>query len=459
MKMITGKTRLACLLGSPVKHSRSPLMHNTAFELTGIDAAYLCFDVGTEGLAETVRGLKTMNVMGFNLTMPDKSAMVELCDELDTAARIAGSVNTVVNKDGRFIGYTTDGVGFTRAAKEAGHPLPGKKIVLLGAGGAASAVLVQAALDGAEKIHVFNRPGENFKRAERIISELEKTCDCRLEISDLNDEETLKEAIKNADILINGTSVGMAPKTDACLIKEEWFADKDIMHAGLVVSDLIYEPAKTRLLSLAEKSGLATFNGMYMLLYQGAESFRLWTGCDMPDEVIKNIYFSKKNIYLTGFMGTGKSTVARFLSERTGLEIAEMDELIVGREGKAISRIFEENGEEYFRKVETELLAELADKGNMIVSCGGGVAAQPRNVEIMKDSGRVVMLSARPETVLKRVENDNSRPLLEGNKNAEYIAGLMEKRRACYIAAADVIIDTDDKNPERIAGEIIRKIY
>ncbi|MBR6217843.1 MAG: quinate/shikimate dehydrogenase [Eubacterium sp.] len=292
MKGITGTTVLTGLLGSPVKHSKSPLMHNKAFELLDLDYRYLCFEVDTTNLKTAIEGLRTIGARGFNLTMPNKNLMCELCDKLDIGSEISGAVNTVVNDNGVFTGYTTDGIGFMRAAKDAGHDLTGKKMVLLGAGGVASAILVQAALDNVAEIKVFSIRDQFYSRAEKIVSQLnERTC-CNVYLNDFSNEALFKEAIADADILVNGTSVGMAPKVDGCIIKDEMFKDTSIFRPSLVVSDVIYEPQETKLLRLSREAGCQTFNGMYMLLFQGAESFKIWTGHEMPTDVIKELFFS-----------------------------------------------------------------------------------------------------------------------------------------------------------------------
>ena len=291
MKEITGNTILTGLLGSPVRHSKSPLMHNKAFELLDLDYRYLCFEVGTDTLKTAVEGLRTLGVRGFNLTMPNKNLMCELCDKLDIGSEISGAVNTVVNDDGVLTGYTTDGVGFMRAAEDAGYILKGKKMVLLGAGGVASAILVQAALDGVREIKIFSIRDQFYERAENIVDQLKNRTKCQVTLDDFSDESKLRTAIAEADILVNGTSVGMSPKVDACVIKDEMFKDSSVFRKGLIVSDVIYEPAETKLLRLAKEAGCETFNGMYMLLYQGAQSFKIWTGQDMPTEPIKELYF------------------------------------------------------------------------------------------------------------------------------------------------------------------------
>lgn len=286
-KMITGHTGLTGLLGSPVSHSISPLMHNEAFRILGLDYVYLCFDVGTDTLKTAVDGLKTIGIKGFNCTMPDKNLMCELCDELSLAARMIGAVNTVLNDNGKLIGYNTDGVGYMRSVTDAGFSIIGKKMTLLGAGGAAVSICTQAALDGVSSIDIYNRPGKNFDRAVALADTLNKETSCRVSVYDIADSKSLTDSIGESAILVNGTSLGMAPNTDTCPI-----SDESVFRPELIVSDIIYNPRETKLLSLAKAHGCPTFNGLYMLLYQGAEAFRIWTGQDMPVEPIKQKYFS-----------------------------------------------------------------------------------------------------------------------------------------------------------------------
>ncbi len=287
MSNITGSTVLTGLLGSPVSHSISPMMHNEAFRLLGLDYVYLAFDVTEERMKAAVTGLRTLGARGFNVTMPGKNIMASLCDRLSPASEIIGAVNTVVNDGGVLTGYTTDGIGFMRAAKDAGFELVGKKMTLLGAGGAATAVLAQAAIDGLSEISVFSIHDGFFERAKRIVSRLNERTRCRVTLYDFDDESVLKREISESLILTNGTPVGMAPDTDRCIIK-----DPSVFHRDLIVADVIYNPRETMLLRMAREAGCRTMNGLYMLLYQGAKSFELWTGKEMPTDIIKEKYFS-----------------------------------------------------------------------------------------------------------------------------------------------------------------------
>jgi shikimate dehydrogenase len=283
---ITGRTGLLCLLGSPVGHSISPQMHNEACRIVGEDLRYLAFDVNEEGLETAVKGLVTLGVRGFNLTMPVKNAMAGLCDELSPAARIGGAVNTVVNDNGRLIGHTTDGVGFVMSAKAEGVDSAGRRIVQLGAGGAGTAILVQMAMDGAACIDVFNMKDAFWPRVEGIVSQLNLETGCHVSLHDLSDMTALKDCMKDATMLVNTTPVGMT-RIPGCLIPDASYFNRE-----MVVADVIYEPKETELLRMAREAGLKTFNGLYMLLYQGAAAFRLWTGKDMPVDAIKEKYFS-----------------------------------------------------------------------------------------------------------------------------------------------------------------------
>lgn len=284
---ITGHTKLTGLLGSPVSHSISPMMHNEAFKQLGLDYVYLAFDVNTTQLETAVNGLRALNVRGFNLTMPDKNLMCSLCDKLSPAAEIIGAVNTVVNDNGVLTGHNTDGTGYMRAVEDAGYHITGTKMTLLGAGGAASAILAQAAFDGVSEISVFCRHGNSFTHAEKMVSDLNERTSCRIQLFDFEEESVLKREIADSTILTNATSVGMAPDTEACIIQ-----DASVFHKDLIVSDIIYNPQETKLLRLAREAGCPAFNGLYMLLYQGAEAFRLWTGQDMPIHLIKEKYFT-----------------------------------------------------------------------------------------------------------------------------------------------------------------------
>lgn len=283
---ITGNTKLTALLGSPVSHSISPQMHNEAFRLLGLDYVYLAFDVTPDTLNDVVKGLKAAGICGFNLTMPLKVHILPLLDELTPAARLANAVNTVIVKNGRLIGHTTDGIGYMRSVMDAGYDIIGKKMTLLGGGGAATAICVQAALDGVSSIDMFKRKNASWDKTMDFCLRTASETGCKINLLDFNDTALLAESISKSAILTNATSLGMAPDADTSPIP-----DPAMLHENLIVSDIIYNPRKTLLMKQAEKQGCSCFNGLYMLLYQGAAAFTCWTGKEMPVDKIKQRYF------------------------------------------------------------------------------------------------------------------------------------------------------------------------
>ncbi|MGM9943344.1 MAG: quinate/shikimate dehydrogenase, partial [Lysinibacillus sp.] len=253
---IDGRTKLLGLLATPIGHSLSPAMHNMSLRKLGLNYVYMAFEVGNEQLADVVTGMRALNVRGFNVSMPNKTKILPLLDELSPAAQFAGAVNTVVNEDGKLIGHITDGTGYMRGLKEAGVDVVGKKMVLMGAGGAATAIAIQAALDGVAEIAIFNRDDEYYARAEKnahIINEEMKDVNCKATVHKLEDLDALKAAIAEADILTNGTGVGMKPLEDQCLIP-----DASWLRPELIVSDVVYIPRKTKMLEMAEGVGCKT---------------------------------------------------------------------------------------------------------------------------------------------------------------------------------------------------------
>ncbi len=284
---ITGRTRLGCLLGTPVTHSLSPMMYNESFRLLGMDRVYLCFDTEHADLGGIVQSLRQMNVFGFNLTMPDKERVLPFLDEIDPAAQMIGAVNTVKNEGGRLIGYNTDGIGYMRSVREAGCDPSTSEMTLLGAGGAAASIAVHAALDGIPALHIVNRRGRSWEKALRLADTISRNTGCHADVTDMADESAVRDCIRKSRLLTNATSVGMAPHENASPI-----ADPSWLHPDLLVSDIIYNPRQTRLLREAEEMGCRTLNGMHMLLYQGAAAFRIWTGQDMPVEEVRQKYFT-----------------------------------------------------------------------------------------------------------------------------------------------------------------------
>jgi shikimate dehydrogenase len=222
-----------------------------------------------------------MGVRGWNVSMPNKTAIIPYLDKITPAAEMCGAVNTVINDNGVLTGTITDGTGWVQSVREQGVDLTGKKMTLLGAGGAATAILVQAALDGLAEISVFNRKDDFWSRAEEKTAMVQEKTGCKVNLFSLDDKEALRAEIASSDLLANATGAGMKPHEDICLV------DADMLRPGLVVTDCVYNPRVTLLLDRAEKAGCKAISGLGMMLYQGAEAFRLWTGEEMPVDYVR----------------------------------------------------------------------------------------------------------------------------------------------------------------------------
>lgn len=281
---ITGHTELIGLIATPIRHSSSPTMHNEAFAKLGLDYAYLAFEVGTEELEDTVKGFRAMKVRGSNVSMPNKTVVHKYLDKLSPAAELCGAVNTIVNDDGVLTGHITDGIGCMSALKDAGVDIIGKKITIVGAGGAATAIQVQAALDGVAEISIFNKKDKFFENAEKTVEKLNSKTNCKVALYDLDNLNKLKEEIASSVLFINATGVGMKPLEGITYIPDTSFFRPD-----LTVLDIVYAPRETALLKLAKSAGCRTLNGLGMMLFQGAAAFKMWTGKDMPIDYMKEI--------------------------------------------------------------------------------------------------------------------------------------------------------------------------
>ncbi|EAA0009343.1 TPA: shikimate dehydrogenase [Clostridioides difficile] len=284
---ISGRTGLFALIGTPVGHSKSPVMYNYSFKKLDLDYRYLAFDITVDKVKEALLAIKTFNIKGANVTMPCKSAVTEYMDELSPAARIIGACNTIVNDNGKLVGHITDGVGYIRNLKENGVEVKGKKITIMGAGGAATAIQVQCALDGAREISIFNPKDDFYKKAEQTVENIKKDVpECVVNLYDLEDTNKLYEEIQSSDILTNATLIGMKPYDNETNIK-----DTSVLRKDLVVTDVVYNPKKTKMIEDAEANGCKAIGGLGMLLYQGAEAFNLYTGLEMPVEEVNELCF------------------------------------------------------------------------------------------------------------------------------------------------------------------------
>ncbi len=276
--MVSGKTRICGIIGDPVEHSMSPAMHNAAFRELGIDYIYIPFRVKKEDLCKAIEGMRALNMKGLNVTIPHKVAVIPFLDELDPLAEKIGAVNTIVNDDGIFKGYNTDATGFLQALLEKEIEPEGKRIVILGAGGASRAISFILADRGAHLV-ILNRLLE-LDWARELASRISQIFGKKVAALELN-RENLARALDNADILVNATSVGMSPNVD------ETPVSSDLLTPDITIFDIVYNPIKTRLLREAEIKGTKIIGGVDMLVWQGVLAFEKWTGLKAPVELMR----------------------------------------------------------------------------------------------------------------------------------------------------------------------------
>ena len=273
---IDGYTRIAAVVANPIKHSISPFIHNSAFEATNTNGVYLAWEVDEAELAETVANIRRYQMYGINLSMPYKEQVIPYLDQLSEEACLIGAVNTVVNREGTLIGYNTDGKGFFKSLPS--FKISRKRLVLLGAGGAAKAILAQAILDGVSQITVFVR-SSSMGKTRPYLEKMQNATGFRVDLFALEDIQDLQDSITQADLLVNATSVGMDGSSQP-------IPTSIVLPEKLIVADVIYQPFETPFLKWARNQGNQSINGLGMLLYQAAEAFELWTGKEMPTDQI-----------------------------------------------------------------------------------------------------------------------------------------------------------------------------
>lgn len=286
---ITGHTKLACLIGSPVAHSGSPGMYNACFEQLGIDMRYLAFDIQAEHVPIAMLAMKTMGIVGMNVTFPYKQAVVPFMSWMSDAARLIGAVNMIINRDGNLYGYNTDGLGYMADLRANGVVLEGKRFVVAGAGGAATSIIAQGALEGFKEIVVMKRKNETFEQTVSHMQMIEDSAQAmsgsstRIRVCDSGNEACFRDVLEEADIFCNATNVGMAPNAGESVI-----SDAAWLRPELVVSDIVYNPRETRLMQQAKlRDCQLVLGGIGMLVMQGAENFKLMTGMEMPVEDVR----------------------------------------------------------------------------------------------------------------------------------------------------------------------------
>lgn len=277
-RVVSGKTRVCGVIGDPIEHTMSPVMHNAAFSELGIDYVYLPFRVKKDDLGQAIAGARALNLAGLNVTIPHKVAVISFLDELDPIAERIGAVNTIVNDNGALRGYNTDATGFLQALLDKGIKPEGKKVVVLGAGGASRGISFILAESGANLV-ILNRQVE-IEWAENLAREISRAFKKETAALELNDAN-LAEELEGTDILVNTTSVGMSPDINETPVPMR------LLKSTPVVFDIVYNPIQTRLLREAQAAGASTISGLDMLAWQGALAFEKWTGLKAPLELMK----------------------------------------------------------------------------------------------------------------------------------------------------------------------------
>jgi len=399
------------LLGRTLHHSYSPQIH----KLLG-DYSYALYETEPEALGSFLR---SESFDGINVTIPYKKAVIAYCDELSDRAARLGAVNTLVRRNGKLIGHNTDYFGFSYMVQKAGISVRGKKALVLGSGGASVTVVAVLKEMGAY-VTVISRTGPDH------YGNLERHAD--------------------AALIVNATPVGMYPNTDDCPVNPDAFPKLE------GVLDLIYNPANTRLLQAAQARNIPCLNGLWMLVAQAKESAEWFQQKTISDEVIDTIYHQlqqqTQNIVLIGMPGCGKSTVGQLLADRLGRKFVDADKCIEALAGKTIPEIFADEGEEKFRSLETQVLAELGKKTCIVIATGGGCVTRQENYPHLHQNGKIVWLCRE----IHRLPTDG-RPLSQQNK----LAHMYRIRKPLYEAFADMAV-SNNQSVEQTVDEILAQI-
>ena len=397
------------LLGRHLRHSYSPQIH----KMLG-DYSYELFEVEPENLEGF---LKCNDFYGLNVTIPYKKAVIPYCSKLSPQAEVLGAVNTIVKTpDGKLIGHNTDYYGFTYLLDSSGLSVSGKKVLVLGSGGASATVAAVLTAANA-KVVIVSRTGENHYGNLHLHTD--------------------------AAVIVNATPVGMFPDNGHSPIDLVQFPKLE------GVLDVIYNPARTALLLDAEKRGLIAINGLSMLVAQAKESAQWFTGKAIPDEIIADVHSKlqtqMENILLIGMPGCGKSTIGMLLAQKCGREFVDTDALIVEKTGKSIPEIFATEGESGFRALETATLAEVCKKSGLVIATGGGCITKPENYDLLHQNSKIIWIK-RDISLLPT----DGRPLSQ----AQELQAMYNSRAPLYDAFSDITVN-NNRSPENVVNSIL----
>lgn len=273
---VSGKTRVYGVIGDPIEHSLSPVIHNAAFAALGLESVFLAFRVKPAEIGNAMSGMRALGIHGLNVTMPHKTAVIPHLDGVDKTARFLNAVNTIHNKNGKLWGFNTDGVGALKALRENGVDPKGKKVLLLGAGGASRAIAYTIAHE-ADELVILNR---TVKPARDLARQLRQLLPKKISAEALS-PEAIEDNLMDSEVLINATSIGMKPNVNETPVNPKW------LRTNLAVMDIVYNPLETKLAKIAKEAGAKVVSGVEMLIYQGAASFEIWTGKSAPIQVMR----------------------------------------------------------------------------------------------------------------------------------------------------------------------------
>ncbi len=418
------------VLGFPIGHSLSPLLHNELFRMRNLPCFYEAVLMPPDDLEKEFDGLKS-KYSGFNCTIPLKERVLPLLDDTDALAKELGSVNTVVCKN-TTKGYSTDSRGFLRSLKMHNLSLEGKRVLIVGGGGVARVI----ALTCAKKDCNITLALRNPAKGEALCEEISRIYGVQPEITSLDCIEG------SFDLLVQCTPVGMFPNVDSCPVSDEVISRCD------AVFDTVYNPIKTLILKKAEAMGKVALSGLEMLVFQGLASEEYWLDIKATDaeamhlvSILREKLNGTKNIALVGFMACGKSTIGKALAHELGYTFIDTDTIAETLDGRPIPKIFDEEGEAYFRDLETLALKSVADRPCSVIATGGGIVSRPENLEILKQNCFVVFLDVPFDIMAERASCNNNRPLFRDKEKAY---GLWQKRHPLYEQAADLVYDGHD---------------
>lgn len=435
-EFIPEKTTFA-LFGYPIGHSVSPELHEMLFNASGQDCDYIAVEVPPEDLPEAAQ-LAREKLRGINVTIPHKAAIIPLLDAVDPTAKDLNKVNTVDFRDGEAIGYNTDILGFAASLERDGVTLTGSTAVVLGYGGVSSVMAYHLAAEGARVII----SGRNAQKAIALRDYL-RTCLPNGLIS----VYPPSQLPHMTSIVVNGTPVGMTPH-------EQESPLQSLPKHTQYVFDAIYNPPTTALLHMAEQNNISTRDGLYMLVMQAAYAQTVWFGSQFDnntlDFILRRLYgdvvkkrlhtvYHKSNLVLCGFMGSGKTTIGRKISRLLGMQFIDMDHYLEQQEKQKISDIFAQNGEPYFRDLETKYTRILSEKNGCVIATGGGCVLRPENVALLKKHGILIHLDTPFFRIVQNLSRDTSRPLLQGDKEKQTRI-LYHQRKKIYETCADVSV-------------------